>query len=237
MTKTHWMTNTIFWKKRQSMKRRCYNKNEVSYKDYGWRWIIVCDRWMKFEWFYEDMYNSYIEYSKTNSQKNTTLDRIDVNWNYELWNCRRATQKQQSNNRRSNHFITIDWETKTQQQRADNVWKNHKSVFYRVRHWIDIFDENKYNESQIEYEWKTQSIAARAREFWMNIQTLWCRLRRWIPMKEAINKKDRRTVLFTRWWRTQTLTEWYTEKWLTKWQFEHRLYKKKLPIEKILNLT
>ena len=74
------------------MKNRCYNPKDKRYKDYGARGIIICDRWLDIANFIEDMYPSY--------QEGLTLDRIDVNGDYELDNCRWAIASIQSQNTR-----------------------------------------------------------------------------------------------------------------------------------------
>jgi len=87
-----------------SMKSRCQNKKLSTYRYYGGRGVTVCDEWRTFEAFYEwAMANDY--------KDGLTIDRKDNNGNYEPSNCRWATVKQQSNNRRSNHYITHDGKT------------------------------------------------------------------------------------------------------------------------------
>lgn len=81
------------------MKTRCYNPNYELYHCYGGRGITVCDRWLNsFQNFFDDM-------GKKPTPKHS-LDRFpDKNGNYEPSNCRWATVKQQSGNRRNNTWI------------------------------------------------------------------------------------------------------------------------------------
>lgn len=91
----------------QGMKARCYNPNNVRYDRYGGRGIVICDEWLNdyikfYEWSMENGYSDEL-----------TIDRIDVDGNYEPSNCRWADNKQQANNRKSNINITIGNATKT----------------------------------------------------------------------------------------------------------------------------
>jgi hypothetical protein len=73
------------------MHRRCRNEKDAAYPLYGGRGIRVCERWQSFENFLTDM---------GEPPHRLSIDRIDVNGNYEPGNCRWATASQQNKNKR-----------------------------------------------------------------------------------------------------------------------------------------
>lgn len=81
------------------MKRRCLKSTNKGYKNYGARGIKVCEEWKN---DFLSFYNWAIE---NGYEQNLTLDRINVNGNYEPSNCRWVTWKIQQNNRRNNDII------------------------------------------------------------------------------------------------------------------------------------
>ena len=85
--------NIWFW-----IKSRCYNKKDISYKNYWYRWIICLRK--DFDWFYNDMFVSYYNSLYKNWEKDTTIERINNNWNYCKKNCKWVTYKEQCVNRR-----------------------------------------------------------------------------------------------------------------------------------------
>jgi hypothetical protein len=74
-----------------NMKSRCKNPKATGYKYYGGRGISVCDRWLNFENFLDDM---------GKRPEGKSIDRIDVNGNYEPSNCRWADAQLQNKNKR-----------------------------------------------------------------------------------------------------------------------------------------
>ena len=95
---------------RHSMYCRCYYSTTNGYERYGGRGIIMCDEWINNP---DSFYNWAIN---NGYKKGLTIDRIDVNGNYEPSNCRWVTKEVQDNNRRNNKKITYKGETKTLSQ-------------------------------------------------------------------------------------------------------------------------
>lgn len=88
------------------MQTRCHNPNSTSYQDYGGRGIEVCARWRgSFADFYADM--------GPKPSKHHSIEREDVNGNYEPSNCRWATAAEQAANKRNTRRIDINGVIKT----------------------------------------------------------------------------------------------------------------------------
>ena len=114
-----------------SMKTRCYNPKATHYSRYGGRGITICDEWRNsFQAFHDwAMLHGYSD--------KLTIDRIDVNGNYEPGNCRWATIREQSFNRSNNHNFTIVGVTKTLTEWCELHSINYKTVRDRLRRgWI-----------------------------------------------------------------------------------------------------
>lgn len=102
---THGCTNErlyIIWK---NMKSRCYNKNNNAYEYYGGRGIVACDEW-------KDSFANFREWAISHGYTDElTIDRIDVNGNYEPSNCRWSTMKEQANNTRRTKYVNYNGKT------------------------------------------------------------------------------------------------------------------------------
>jgi len=108
-----------------SMYKRCHDNKTANYSEYGGRGIKVCERWRKFENFYADM---------GKRPEGTTLDRIDVNGNYEPKNCRWATRKEQANNRRN----TIIYKGETSTEASHRLGGAYYLVWSRLKRGWNI---------------------------------------------------------------------------------------------------
>jgi hypothetical protein len=104
VNRRHGMKNTAEYRIWIHIKRRCQNPNMACWADYGGRGISVCSDWnASFEAFYRDM--------GPLPGHGYSIDRIDVNGNYEPSNCRWANSHQQNNNRRNNRLVVYKGET------------------------------------------------------------------------------------------------------------------------------
>lgn len=107
------------WK---AMIRRCRDANYHSYKNYGARGVKVCERWLQIDNFAADM---------GPRPKGTTLDRIDVDGDYEPTNCRWLSNRQQMNNTRSNVRFTLDGRTQTVHEWATELGVSPRTLATR----------------------------------------------------------------------------------------------------------
>lgn len=120
----------ILQRKLCDMKRRCNNPNDKFYKDYGGRGITVCPEWTDKRKGHENFQKWAIG---SGWREGFSIDRIDVNGNYEPSNCRWATPKEQSNNRRNNLYVTIHGVTKTSTEWAEEIGIAERSFASRVK--------------------------------------------------------------------------------------------------------
>lgn len=81
----------------QEMKKRCEWDQHAHFSNYGGRGIRVCDAWQDFSAFLAEM--------GRRPSPSHSIDRIDVDGNYEVGNCRWATDIEQSNNRRTTFSV------------------------------------------------------------------------------------------------------------------------------------
>lgn len=88
-----------------NIRYRCENPNARNTSDYGGRGIKVCAEWSK-------SFEAFAEWALANGYRDDlTIDRIDVNGNYEPSNCRWVTVREQGRNKRNNVWLTLDGET------------------------------------------------------------------------------------------------------------------------------
>lgn len=111
------------------MLNRCRNPNSPNYERYGGRGIAVCGRWLTYENFVADMGEPSAEQS---------LDRINPDGNYEPDNCRWATVREQSLNKRNTRRYRFRGSMLTLKEISEQTGVKPLTIEYRLqRGWPD----------------------------------------------------------------------------------------------------
>lgn len=207
---THGDSNTRLYSIWASMRERCRNSSDKNYHHYGGRGISVCNEW--------DSYIIFKEWALNNGyHEDLTLDRIDVNGNYEPTNCRWVTMNIQANNKRNNHYITYNNKTQSMMDWSNEIGINYSTLRKRIRDgWspekalsnpVDSIEPVK-----IEYNGVTQTIGDWARETGISYNTISHRLENgWSIEKTLTTTDDARLKQITYNGKTQSIKDWANE--------------------------
>ena len=97
----HGMHDKRLYRTYHNMKRRCYSPGSHNYKYYGGRGITICDEW-------KNSFPAFCEWAiESGYSDDLTIDRIDVDGNYEPSNCRWVHASIQSGNRRKPNKVVM----------------------------------------------------------------------------------------------------------------------------------
>jgi hypothetical protein len=171
---------------RHSMYGRCYYPTTNGYERYGGRGIKMCDEWLNNP-------DSFYEWSINNGyKKGLTIDRIDVNGNYEPSNCRWVTKEIQDNNRRTNRKITYKGETKTLSQWSKEYNINIVTLSDRLKTGMTI--EEALNKPTIKGGGKllftingeTKLLSEWCQKYNVNYQTAWEKIKKGYDIKKTL---------------------------------------------------
>lgn len=121
---THGKSSTPTYKSWAHMLARCRNPKDARYNDYGGRGVKVCERWDSFGSFLADM---------GEAPAGKTIDRKDVNGNYEPSNCRWATDTEQARNTRSNRILFAFGEQMTLAAWSEKTGINEETISSRIK--------------------------------------------------------------------------------------------------------
>ena len=133
ITKTvNGMSKTRIYQIYRHLINRCYREKDISYKNYGNKGIIVCDEW-------KNDFMSFYNWSMANGYANDlTIDRIDVNGNYEPSNCRWVNMAVQQNNRSNNRILEYKGQKKTITEWARYCGLSYRNLYYRLNNGYTI---------------------------------------------------------------------------------------------------
>lgn len=132
--KSHGQSKTRLYNTWTNIKQRCLNTKNPRSKHYGHRGISICKEWA-------DSYESFRDWANANGYSDQlTIDRIDVNGDYEPINCRWVTNRDQQLNKRNNRLIVYDDKEKTITEWAQIKGLNIKTIEGRLRDGWTIED-------------------------------------------------------------------------------------------------
>ena len=124
MPRSHGMSGTPEHRTWKKMRERCHNPNHKYYHNYGGRGVTICEAWDDFTTFFADM-------GERPSAKHS-IDRIENDKGYCRNNCKWSTRKEQSNNRRSNRYLTYKGETLNITQWTQKLGLKRATLFTRM---------------------------------------------------------------------------------------------------------
>jgi hypothetical protein len=115
-------SSRLFWVW-AAMLQRCENPNVKNFHNYGGRGIAVCAEWHDFAKFRLDM---------GEGKKGWSIERVNNNGNYELWNCVWATKKWQGRNTRANRIFTVRGITACLAELCERFQMDYHIVHHRI---------------------------------------------------------------------------------------------------------
>ncbi len=181
-----------------SMRERCNCKTDTSYQRYGGRGISICKEWDDFQVFEEwAVKNGYDE----NAPKGTyTLDRINVNGNYEPNNCRWISLSEQSDNKTNTIWLTYNGKTQTLLQWSKELGMPSKLLRNRYydRWPVDrIFQPivEKVGKNYIEYKGEIHTLSYWSQKLNLPYTTMWRRYVKGYPLDIVFSKEPLKKCL------------------------------------------
>lgn len=143
----HGKSKTRIYRIHNGMKERCYNPKDQHYPDYGARGITVCDQWLGIDGFI----NFFVWSMENGYDKKLTIDRIDVNGNYEPSNCRWATPEQQVYNRRCTKRYEVNGEILFMKQIVQKYHISEATLRKRIAKGMSMQEAVDYNPPKSKY--------------------------------------------------------------------------------------
>jgi hypothetical protein len=171
------------------MKERCCNAKCASYKNYGGRGILICERWLGKEGlqnFISDMSMGY--------DKELQIERIDNNKGYSPENCRWATRKEQARNTRRNKYYEYKGFVGTIPEFAEKYNLSLVMLESRAKRGWDIerIIEEPIQKRYLKYKDKEISLTDASKDFKISCTTISDRIARGWSVEKTLETPVRK---------------------------------------------
>lgn len=175
-----------------SMRRRCNCKTSAEYSSYGGRGILICKEWDDFEVF--EKWSLENGYDETAPKGVCTLDRIDVNGNYEPSNCRWISLSEQGNNRRNTIRLTYNGKTQTLLEWANELGMSHDNLYNRYYEGWDVDrllqpNAEKVGKHYVEYQGETHTLGYWSKKLNLPYSTMWRKYTKGYPLEIVFSQE------------------------------------------------
>lgn len=169
------------------IKTRCLDPDYDCYNHYGGRGISVCDEW-------KNSFAAFRSWAISNGYNDKlTIDRIDVNGNYEPSNCRWATISEQSKNKRNTKLVTFNGETLCASDMASKYGVDKNTLRQRLNRGWSVKDallskagDIRGNRKYITFQGLTLPFSKMAERFGLKPATLCQRIKRGMTLEQAL---------------------------------------------------
>lgn len=146
MNTKHGLYDTRIYGIRRNMLQRCYNPKAKRYEFYGGKGVTVCEEWKK------DFMSFYGWALENGYQEDLTLDRIDVNGNYEPTNCRWVTLKEQNQNTSRSMKVDYLGSQVCLKEASRLCGMSYETLRYRYKNGLrgeKLFTNSKYRKGEV----------------------------------------------------------------------------------------
>lgn len=186
MNTKHGMTGSSEYNIWSSMKARCYNTSNISYKNYGHRGIKVCEAW-------KDDFSKFIRDVGPRPSKRHSLDRVDNNGDYSPTNCVWSLPEVQQNNKSNNRIINYDGRSMTLAQWSRELCVGHTTLDNRLKKWgtkkaLTKAAPIKLQKTMLEYSGLSKPLSEWARLHKLSTNCVKYRLSIGMTVDEALTK-------------------------------------------------
>lgn len=169
-----------------SIKRRCYNKNDLYYQGYGALGIAMSDEWREsFEAFYRDM--------GFKPEDKHSLDRHDKTKDFTKDNCYWATEKEKAHNRANGVLYTYQGKTQNLREWCNELSLPYATIYSRIYNGYS-FEKSITTEvgnltgTLYEYQGESMSLSKWAAKLNLSYRKIYNRISKGMSFEEAIKK-------------------------------------------------